>query len=1145
MKKFRFLTLFLVMTFIPIFRISPLAADNDVIKTISATFPNSIGCKTSLRVYNAGVDLGASSSDIYFMDEKKVDSEGNVSFDVVFENITATYKYVLRTSNDESAQGTVVVESEAQEPAKEAYYVLDEDFSMPRPESSDVFTRVAWDLLEGTPTNDYSTSNIWSGGNKGIVLTDTDTSSRVTAQRTFEKLTDSYVIVEMRLEITDSTKDGWGFSLCNGDSETLKGVIQNGGLYFGDTRAAECGSNTTVGVRVELDLAQRFYHVFINGNQASDELPVTANSIDNIRFFTSEEGTGKLYTGPVRIAKDYYVADEFVPYGVGNKLTASSQWVSSGSVEVISSEGTPVGDIYSLAMTDTSASSKTSIQQMLRTELTNEEIITFKVYSPDAYINMLNIDAGDLKAKIEDNKFYIKNENDSYDFICDVPASVWNTFRITASCSKGTAVVQLNGKEKIYNQKFAKVNAALDRLSFETGLDTTDTIWLDDIYVFDVPPVNDDYPEEPAKLQKSESDVLVGIQACDLWHEGKHFGWDKIADYPNRIPYLGLYDDGSPEVKDWEIKWLVEHGIDYSIHCWYRPGNIGTPIKEPRNGYSIHDGYFNAKYKDKLKFAIAWENAGFKLSGSLTEADMLADFKNNIVPFWIEYYFKDPGYLTIDNKIVVNIYAISTLRDALGEAGLIEAVEYLKNEVKKIGYDGIYLIGTTYSSSSATLQEYKDYGYDAVYCYSHGTSNYTFARMQNEIMRQKENGVISYIPTIGMGCDITAWNRQAGGFSTPDAVKQLAKWVKNRYFSNGATGTELGDRMVIIDNWNEFGEGHFFMPSKLGGFGYLEAIGSVFGQPNHTDTRPKNTARLGHLYDQSRIDKVTVRETEYNIFDGLKDTPLIRWDFANSTDGFTGGTGISISCPGSTLQGSSVKQGYLNSYYTKDPIIYSPSDLNISLTGSEVVHVKYRSPLNETNKLQVYFKTDEMSSYSEENSVKVNVPANTANPVSNGVYEDIYVDMSFNANWNGTLNQIRIDPYGFEENLSEKPADFNIDYIEIVSYNTGRYVPSEYRLVCTGFKDSEQNLLNNVPNEVQDGLIEFEYTNPYKESFCKGFVAEYENGKLVNVYYSNESALITGDSSIEIPIKYNPGHEYRASIWDNNMTPLIDVQVLK
>jgi hypothetical protein len=45
--------------------------------------------------------------------------------------------------------------------------------------------------------------------------------------------------------------------------------------------------------------------------------------------------------------------------------------------------------------------------------------------------------------------------------------------------------------------------------------------------------------------------------------------------------------------------------------------------------------------------------------------------------------------------------------------------------------------------------------------------------------------------------------------------------------------------MVMLANWNEFGEGHFLMPSALAGFGYLDALRDVFsaGGP-HTDAAP-------------------------------------------------------------------------------------------------------------------------------------------------------------------------------------------------------------------------------------------------------------------------------------------------------------------
>lgn len=49
----------------------------------------------------------------------------------------------------------------------------------------------------------------------------------------------------------------------------------------------------------------------------------------------------------------------------------------------------------------------------------------------------------------------------------------------------------------------------------------------------------------------------------------------------------------------------------------------------------------------------------------------------------------------------------------------------------------------------------------------------------------------------------------------------------------------LGRRMVLLPNWNEFGEGHFIMPSELAGFGYVDAIRAVFsGGGQHDDAVP-------------------------------------------------------------------------------------------------------------------------------------------------------------------------------------------------------------------------------------------------------------------------------------------------------------------
>ena len=53
----------------------------------------------------------------------------------------------------------------------------------------------------------------------------------------------------------------------------------------------------------------------------------------------------------------------------------------------------------------------------------------------------------------------------------------------------------------------------------------------------------------------------VGINVCSLWQEGTHWGWATVT--PHESLVLGYYDEGIPETADWEIKYMVEHGIDF------------------------------------------------------------------------------------------------------------------------------------------------------------------------------------------------------------------------------------------------------------------------------------------------------------------------------------------------------------------------------------------------------------------------------------------------------------------------------------------------------------------------------------------------------------------------------------------------------
>ncbi|MGQ9503543.1 MAG: LamG-like jellyroll fold domain-containing protein [Thermogutta sp.] len=65
---------------------------------------------------------------------------------------------------------------------------------------------------------------------------------------------------------------------------------------------------------------------------------------------------------------------------------------------------------------------------------------------------------------------------------------------------------------------------------------------------------------------------------------------------------------------------------------------------------------------------------------------------------------------------------------------------------------------------------------------------------------------------------------------------------KAKAFAKTLPPNQLGSRLLLLDNWNEWGEGHYLAPHREFGFGYLDAVRRVFstdGQP-HLDLLPED-----------------------------------------------------------------------------------------------------------------------------------------------------------------------------------------------------------------------------------------------------------------------------------------------------------------
>jgi hypothetical protein len=101
------------------------------------------------------------------------------------------------------------------------------------------------------------------------------------------------------------------------------------------------------------------------------------------------------------------------------------------------------------------------------------------------------------------------------------------------------------------------------------------------------------WPEVPKtgyvpKPQPAKTDYISLMHYCALWKEGTHWGWKRIEPYPEKRPAIGWYDEGTPEVADWHIKYALEHGVNGFIYCWYRADY--EPTISQHLGHAIHEG---------------------------------------------------------------------------------------------------------------------------------------------------------------------------------------------------------------------------------------------------------------------------------------------------------------------------------------------------------------------------------------------------------------------------------------------------------------------------------------------------------------------------------------------------------------------------
>lgn len=293
---------------------------------------------------------------------------------------------------------------------------------------------------------------------------------------------------------------------------------------------------------------------------------------------------------------------------------------------------------------------------------------------------------------------------------------------------------------------------------------------------------------------------------------------------PERKPLLGWYDEANPEVVDWQIKYLSEHGIGVVMLDWYwLQGEI-------RLGHWL-DAYRRAKWRKYLKWFVMWCNESQKPIH--TSAD-----NARVTQYWIDHYFTMPEYHRTNGKPTVGIFVPEHyLRDFGSEGKVREMLEASRAMARAAGHGGIHFIGYLHpvdDRSADLVDRWKRCGFDEIAAYNyyghHGAAEscrrYDFEHVVQTSAADWESRVKNYSlpfwPCISSGRDERPWvnrcevyNRTVAGF------RRICEDIK-------AMADHQGMKRIQLGPLNEWGEGSYLEPNREYGFGMYDAVRDVF-----------------------------------------------------------------------------------------------------------------------------------------------------------------------------------------------------------------------------------------------------------------------------------------------------------------------------
>lgn len=326
----------------------------------------------------------------------------------------------------------------------------------------------------------------------------------------------------------------------------------------------------------------------------------------------------------------------------------------------------------------------------------------------------------------------------------------------------------------------------------------------------------------------------IGVYYFPGWHSKSSY-WQDLkggADsrspnlaWPEREPLLGFYAEEDIKVAEQHIEWASQYGVTFFAYDWYWSGNAT---------YLNHaiDNFLRASNNKKLKFSLLWANHS-EVPKNLKEFDGMVDY-------WVGHYFHHTQFYKIDGKPVVFVFSNEQLSAQAKKIGQTTRMLFdrANERVRSAGLPGLYFVTTTNTLPSDVLEdELISNGYSAYTGWNYVISKdkareADYLSMVDTYLdfykfAQKTRGRLPYMVPVSPGWDSRPWggpNPIVRYDSTPQKFQQMLVGAR-KLLDSKQPGSE---KILMIEAWNEFGEGAYIEPTKKWKFQYLERIQSIF-----------------------------------------------------------------------------------------------------------------------------------------------------------------------------------------------------------------------------------------------------------------------------------------------------------------------------